>query len=508
MYKMPCAPFIGINNHGQSVQFGCGFLRNELTDSYVWLMETFLEAMDGIAPKCIITDQDFAMRAAIDRVFPDAIHRNCRWHVMQNATEKMGSYMAAHPELHEAFNACVNNSLTPEEFEINWNAMLDMYGERDNMDLRGVWEHRACWVPAYFMHDFFPFLQTTARSEGFNAVLKRYINPHNSIFDFLKQYESLQDKILNAERKAEADTALTEPDLWCRSSPIEKQMARAYTRNIFIRFQREMRETMSYICQHIQGYRYDVSILDGPVPHYGYRNYLVIANHETGIYSCNCCKFERDGVLCCHILKVMIQNGVRQIPDEYILKRWCWDTDAALGDPKHDAEHEAPRQGMTEDAKNMMILASMRNDFVKVAKVACLTDDGRRIVKTHMRAMKADLDVYRKREEKKAKEVAAQFTNVPTTSAPNTTSQQSSNIRTNVQAQDASGSNISIRNIQIRNPPRSNTKGRPQEIANKNPLDLATKKPRKCSFCGSTDHTIRKCEEKLRQMGLIQENRV
>ena len=23
MYKMPCAPFIGINNHGQSIQFCC-----------------------------------------------------------------------------------------------------------------------------------------------------------------------------------------------------------------------------------------------------------------------------------------------------------------------------------------------------------------------------------------------------------------------------------------------------------------------------------------------------
>ena len=78
MYKMPCAPFIGINNHGQSVQFGCGFVRNELLDSYIWLMETFLEAMNGVAPRCIIMDQDFAMRGAIDKVFPDAIHRNCR----------------------------------------------------------------------------------------------------------------------------------------------------------------------------------------------------------------------------------------------------------------------------------------------------------------------------------------------------------------------------------------------------------------------------------------------
>ena len=32
MYKMPCAPFIGINNHNQSLQFGCGLVQNEDTD--------------------------------------------------------------------------------------------------------------------------------------------------------------------------------------------------------------------------------------------------------------------------------------------------------------------------------------------------------------------------------------------------------------------------------------------------------------------------------------------
>jgi hypothetical protein len=73
--------------------------------------------MGDIAPKNIITDQDIGMKATIDAVFPEANHRNCRWHVMQNAIEKLGSFMAKHPELLEAFNACVNNSLTLEEFE-------------------------------------------------------------------------------------------------------------------------------------------------------------------------------------------------------------------------------------------------------------------------------------------------------------------------------------------------------------------------------------------------------
>jgi hypothetical protein len=294
------------------------------------------------------------------------------------------------------------------------------------------------------MHDFFPFLQTTARSEGFNAILKRYISPKNSIFDFVKQYGALQDKILNAEKQAEADTALTEPELWCRNSPVEKQMARAYTRNIFFRFQKEFKETMSYVCQHIEGYWFDLSTLDGHVPHYGYKNYMVFANPEAGIFSCNCCKFERDGILCCHVLKVMTQMAMREIPPHYILKRWGWDAESVLGDPDQDTVDEDTRRTMQADAKSMMVYTNMRNDFRKVAKVACLTNDGRRIVNTHMRAMKTDLDLYRNREEKKAKDAAAHASTMPSSSAPNGPSQHSSHTTTNLPTSSASGNNLSI----------------------------------------------------------------
>jgi hypothetical protein len=60
------------------------------------------------------------MKPASDAVFPDANHRNSKWHIMQNATEKLGSFMGKHPELLDAFNACVKNSLTTEEFETAW----------------------------------------------------------------------------------------------------------------------------------------------------------------------------------------------------------------------------------------------------------------------------------------------------------------------------------------------------------------------------------------------------
>jgi hypothetical protein len=38
---------------------------------------------------------------------------------------------------------------------------------------------------------------------------------------------------MNAELKATTDTTLTEPDWWCGNA-MEWQMAKAYTRNIFI----------------------------------------------------------------------------------------------------------------------------------------------------------------------------------------------------------------------------------------------------------------------------------
>jgi transposase-like protein len=43
----------------------------------------FKLAMGDIAPKNIITYEDTGMKAAIDAVFPEANHRNCRWHVIR-----------------------------------------------------------------------------------------------------------------------------------------------------------------------------------------------------------------------------------------------------------------------------------------------------------------------------------------------------------------------------------------------------------------------------------------
>ena len=50
--------------------FGAVLMCDETVDSFIWLFQTFLEAMSNKAPKTIFTDQDGAMAKVILIVFP------------------------------------------------------------------------------------------------------------------------------------------------------------------------------------------------------------------------------------------------------------------------------------------------------------------------------------------------------------------------------------------------------------------------------------------------------
>ncbi|KAH1253239.1 Protein FAR1-RELATED SEQUENCE 11 [Glycine max] len=68
-YEMPLGIFVGMNNHGKTILFGCALLRNETTSAFRWLMmKTFISLMKN-PPKTILTDQDPWMAEAIPKDF-------------------------------------------------------------------------------------------------------------------------------------------------------------------------------------------------------------------------------------------------------------------------------------------------------------------------------------------------------------------------------------------------------------------------------------------------------
>ena len=101
-----------------------------------------------------------------------------------------------------------------------------------------LYEYRSTWVSCYFKHRFFPFLQSTQCSEGFNTILKRYVNPHNSMLNFVKQYEKIQNHILAKEGCNDYRTEHLEIELWS-NFPIERQAYETYTRDLHRKFREE-----------------------------------------------------------------------------------------------------------------------------------------------------------------------------------------------------------------------------------------------------------------------------
>ncbi|XP_051197455.1 uncharacterized protein [Lolium perenne] len=179
---------------------------------------------------------------------------------------------------------------------------------------------------SYFRHRFFPFLQTTSRSEGLNAVLKKYVHPHDSLARFFKQYMKLQERIDVTEDGHEfygddKTVRLWGDFLWrsrsFRHTPCPSTTAFSLSfaitsynvRDIGVTEQRSIHEVFP---------------IQGSVRGYGRRSYHVDADVANGIYNCECCKINRDGILCCHAMKVMSHLGmVTKYPEHYILPRWC-----------------------------------------------------------------------------------------------------------------------------------------------------------------------------------------
>jgi hypothetical protein len=105
---------------------------------------------------------------------------------------------------------------------------------------------------------------------------------------------------------------------------IERQAHELYNISIFRKFQNILKDvTRLQIGEAEKGKMYWVfQATNYPTKEHRKMDYLVQVNEETQDYSCICCRFNKDGLLCSHILKVMLQLQVEKIPEKYIIDRW------------------------------------------------------------------------------------------------------------------------------------------------------------------------------------------
>ena len=143
---------------------------------------------------------------------------------------------------------------------------------------------------------------------------------------------------------------------------MEQQILETYTLPIYQKFQVELRKITSYNARDCGDGVYEVSPIQRAVFGYGKRNYMVAVDVPNGIFNCEYCKFSKDGILCCHALRVMSHLGeVKSMPEHYILPRWSLPPPDIVPPP---IEHqEVPTRKLSRKDMRMLRYGNLCNDF-------------------------------------------------------------------------------------------------------------------------------------------------
>ncbi|GKC84805.1 regulation of nuclear pre-mRNA domain-containing protein 1B, partial [Tanacetum coccineum] len=212
-YNMKFVPFIGIDNHGKCVTLGSGMLLHEDTKSYTWLLNAFMTAFLK-EPTMIETDQDGAMKRAIEAVFTKAKHRLCMWHIMQKIPSKK---IYDKTDFKERFDKIVwNMFIEPLKFEEKWVKLIEDFGLQNHK-----------WM--------------TKMSESENSFFKSFTSPGATLVSFMMSYESAMERQRYRQEALDFKTIDAAPKCDIKLA-IERHVARVYTRIIFLLVQMEIIE--------------------------------------------------------------------------------------------------------------------------------------------------------------------------------------------------------------------------------------------------------------------------
>nr|GMC88176.1 protein FAR1-RELATED SEQUENCE 9 [Ipomoea batatas] len=339
-FRVPFVTFTGLNHHGQPILFGCALLFDESETSFIWLLQTWLQAMSARHPLSITTVADRHIQMAVSQVLPETRHRLCKWSIIRETKEKLSHIYQIHPTFEIEFNKCINEPDTVEEFESQWGSLVLRYYLMDNEWLQSMYNARHHWVPIYLRDTFFGESFYGEDSDAMNSFFDGILSVSTTIQLLTKLYEKGITSWHEKELKADFDTNNSTPILKT-PSPMEKQAANLYTRRIFMKFQAELVETLANPATKIDD---SGTTTTYRVSKFGeeHKAHTVRFNDLEMKANCSCLMFEFSGIICRHVLSVFRAKNVLTLPSQYILKRWTRDAKISGGVTPDERALELP----------------------------------------------------------------------------------------------------------------------------------------------------------------------
>jgi hypothetical protein len=156
-----------------------------------------------------------------------------------------------------------------------------------------------------------------------NSVFKDYVKRKDTIETFLVQYDLFQENVVETENEDRFVSNGLEPIYWGHSR-IERHASKLYTRGIFFKFQTELMNSTAFAVDVVEENKtYNLrKSFSYKKQEFHQEVFQVQVDRTQDRYDCICAKFERDGILCCHVLRLFTQFDIYHVPANYINKRW------------------------------------------------------------------------------------------------------------------------------------------------------------------------------------------
>ncbi|KAL7105840.1 hypothetical protein ACP275_07G070800 [Erythranthe tilingii] len=326
-YFYPLVIFSGTNNHGSTFIFGASFMYNETIESYRWLLQAFLEAMNGKVPGSVLTDQDSSMVAAISSEFPGAKHRLCSWHLGRNVRQNIEV-----ADFCSDFMRLLKEPCSIDEFEISWLNMVEMYEVAEKQWVIDMYKKKEMWAEAYFRGHFMAMACTTQRAESMNSLIKLAVTQMMSFAEFVNQFERKIQGLRSSFLSQQNDLEKFKPAV--RESPLqglEKHAASICTKQIFYMIREEIEAEQGLLVEnHIKISEEHCKFIFKNYNKSDDARYYVIIDKFNSIFACSCLKLESEGVPCRHIISSFKFMGMTEFPEKSIHTRWLLDTGRIL----------------------------------------------------------------------------------------------------------------------------------------------------------------------------------
>ncbi|RYQ91189.1 hypothetical protein Ahy_B09g097090 isoform F [Arachis hypogaea] len=274
-YSCPLVIFNGVNHHKQTIVFTAALIVDETTDTYIWLLHQLMFAMKGKTPTSIITDGAMTISNAVRDVFPEVRHRLCAWHLIRNATSN-----AENPSFISKFRKI-------------------MLGDYE--------------IPVF-------------------KLVVRYVGSRYDLTSFVEHFQRCVAHLRFKEFNADYESTCGVPVMQTCIELLERFAAELYTNEIFLLFRPFLSRVGSMRVLNIENNDDCIKYI---VCNHGRPEFLWTVEfcQEEMIFMCTCLRMESFGILCEHIVKVLVDRDICEIFRLLLLDKWTKKVKPALNDP-------------------------------------------------------------------------------------------------------------------------------------------------------------------------------